>query len=159
MVSYTIREMQQSEYALLLSFLYEAIYVPPGMAPPPREIVEQPELQVYVQGFGSQQYDVALAAELGGRVVGAAWARIMRDYGHVDDETPSLAMALYPDYRGQGIGTALLRGLLEQLKAIGFHRVSLSVQQENTAALHLYRQAGFETLSKQGSELLMLCYL
>lgn len=38
----TVREMQQSEYALLLSFLYEAIYVPPQNMPPLlREIAEQ----------------------------------------------------------------------------------------------------------------------
>jgi hypothetical protein len=31
----------------------------------------------------------------------------MRDYGHVDDETPSFAISLVPKYRGKGIGTRL----------------------------------------------------
>lgn len=34
---------------------------------------------------------------------------IMVDYGHFDDETPSVAISLYKDYRGLGIGTHLMK--------------------------------------------------
>ena len=67
----------------------------------------------------------------------------MKDYGHIDDETPSLAIALYKEYRGMGIGTALLQELLAFLKCQGYSRVSLSVQKANQA-VNLYRRAGFE---------------
>lgn len=36
----------------------------------------------------------------------------MEDYGHIDVDTPSLAISLLPEYRGQGIGTKLLSNLL-----------------------------------------------
>ena len=86
----TVREMKTEEYPLLDDFLYEAIYIPEGGELPPRAVIEEPELQVYVEGFGSGEDDKAVAAEIDGKVVGAAWARIMNDYGHVDDETPCI---------------------------------------------------------------------
>lgn len=30
----------------------------------------------------------------------------MNDYGHIDDQTTSLAISLYPEYRNQGIGNS-----------------------------------------------------
>ena len=47
-MNYTIRELREDEYPLLNEFLYEAIFVPEGTEPPPRSIIDAPELQVYV---------------------------------------------------------------------------------------------------------------
>lgn len=47
-----IRAMRPEEYDLLREFFYQAIYLPEGVEPPPRSVVNLPELQVYVQGFG-----------------------------------------------------------------------------------------------------------
>lgn len=66
-------------------------------------------------------------------MVGAVWTRIMDDYGHVDDETPSFAISLYKEYRGQGIGSQLMVKMLELLKWRGYERTSLAVQKENYA--------------------------
>lgn len=33
----------------------------------------------------------------------------MDDYGHVEEGVPSFAMSLYKDYRGPGIGTAMMK--------------------------------------------------
>ncbi|MGO0807492.1 GNAT family N-acetyltransferase, partial [Clostridioides difficile] len=46
-----------------------------------------------------------------GNVVGAIWVRIMNDYGHIDNDTPSLAMSVFQKYRGQGIGTSATKAL------------------------------------------------
>mgnify|MGYP001856661598 FL=1 len=105
---YIIRNIRKSEIGLLKDFLYEAVFVPEGVESPPRDIVERPELRVYTDAFGTREGDNCLVAELGGRVVGSVWTRIMDDYGHVDDETPSCAVSLYKEYRGQGIGSQLM---------------------------------------------------
>ena len=44
-----IRAIKSNEYNLLADFLYEAIFIPEGVEAPPREIINAPELQVYVQ--------------------------------------------------------------------------------------------------------------
>ena len=46
------REIQPNEYGLLKDFLYEAIFIPEGVTPPDRSIIEQPELSLYYDGFG-----------------------------------------------------------------------------------------------------------
>ena len=119
-----IREMKAEEAGILKDFLYEAIFIPEGVEPPERSIVELPELRMYYEDFGSGRADVCMVAEDGGRVVGAAWTRIMNDYGHVDDETPSFAISLYREYRGRGAGTRLMKGMIGLLRTKGFRRAS-----------------------------------
>ena len=60
--------------------------------------------------------DHCIVADDNGKVVGAAWTRIMNDYGHVDDETPSFEISLFKEYRGHGIGTQLMEMMLDLLK-------------------------------------------
>ena len=108
----TLRETETSEIDLLKDFLYEAIFIPEGVASPSRDIIEQPELKIYYEDFGSGRADHCIVADDDGKVIGAVWTRIMNDYGHIDDETPSFAISLYKEYRGQGIGTQLMKNTL-----------------------------------------------
>lgn len=153
-----IREIKPSEYPLLEDFLYEAIFIPDGIELPPKSIVQEPELQVYVSRFGEEKDDRALVAEVDGKVIGAVWTRIMPDYGHIDDETPSLAISLYKAYRGLGIGTALLQAMLSLLKESGYVRTSLSVQKANDA-VKLYQKVGYKVVEEKDEEYIMVKYL
>ncbi len=78
----------------------------------------------------------------------------MNDYGHLDDETPSFAIALYPEYRGGGIGTELMRQMIAMLKDAGYKKASLSVQKENFA-VKMYLDTGFRIISENDEEYLM----
>lgn len=157
-MNYTIREIQKQEYPLLDDFLYEAIFISESVEPPPKTIITSPELQVYVERFGKSKDDWGLVAEVDGKIVGAVWVRIMNDYGHIDDETPSLAISLYKEYRGFGIGTAMMKKILALLKSHGYSRVSLSVQKANYAA-KLYLKVGFEIIKENEEEYIMVNYL
>ena len=127
-MEYIIRKIKQEETKVLDTFLYEAIFIPEGVEAPPREIINQPELRVYVDGFGSRAGDIAFVAESNGIVVGAVWVRIMDDYGHIDDETPSFAISLLKEYRNYGIGTELMKTMLHELRDCGYKQSSLAVQ-------------------------------
>ena len=153
-----IRKLMAEESALLKDFLYEAIFIPEGVEAPPRDIVERPELRIYYDDFGTGPADHCLVAEADGCVVGAVWTRIMHDYGHVDDETPSFAISLLPEYRGRGIGTRLMREMLSLLKEHGFRQASLAVQKANYAA-RMYKNVGFETIDENAEEYIMVCRL
>ena len=156
--AYAIREIRKDEVELLKDFLYEAIFIPEGVTPPPRSILDQPELRVYIDDFGSRKGDHCLVADCNGKVVGAVWTRIMDDYGHVDDDTPSLAISLYEEYRGKGIGTQIMAKMLGLLKKQGFKRVSLAVQKANYA-VKIYERIGFQTVDENEQEYIMVCEL
>ena len=155
---YIIRNMRKSEISLLKDFLYEAIFIPEGVEPPERDIVERPELRVYTDDFGSRKGDNCLVADFGGKVVGAVWTRIMDDYGHLDDETPSFAISLYKEYRGQGVGSQLMVKMLELLKRQGYEKASLAVQKANYA-VKMYKNVGFKTVDENDEEYIMVCEL
>lgn len=180
-MDFLIREMTAREYPLLEDFLYEAIFIPKGAEKPPREIIEQDELQVYIKDFGKRKDDHCLVAECdgktelaaaateqptrcrlpkaaGGRIIGACWVRIMDDYGHIDNETPSFAISLYEEFRGRGIGTELMRSMLELLSSKGCKRASLAVQKENYA-VKLYKNVGFHIIGENEQEYIMVCEL
>lgn len=154
-MDHVIRPAEPSEYKLLEDFLYEAIFIPEGAVPPERSIIHQPELQVYIENFGEKSGDRCLIAEVSGKIAGAVWTRIMNDYGHIDDETPSFAISLYKEYRGHGIGTELMKQMLSLLKDCGYRKASLSVQKRNYA-VKMYRRLGFAVLREDAEEYLMV---
>ena len=224
-----IRKLRADETDLLKDFLYEAIFIPEGVEPPARDIVERPELRLYYEEFGSGPADHCLVAEVIGResdargreaeaesresdirgheavagsreaaadsgetdsrgneansrgreaaageskvqvigreadardpkphVIGAVWTRLMNDYGHVDDDTPSFAISLYKEYRGRGIGTRLLKEMLALLKEEGHKQASLAVQKANYA-VRMYEKAGFKIIDENDEEYIMVC--
>lgn len=157
-MDYKIRKISEEEYRLLEIFLYEAIFVPEGMSAPPKSIINQPELQIYITDFGKKKDDIGLLAEVEKKAVGAVWVRIMNDYGHIDNDTPSIAISLYKDYRGLGIGTALIKEMLSILKDRGYKQASLAVQKANYA-VKMYKKTGFEVIDENEEEYIMLCRL
>ena len=153
-----IRKLRDDETELLKNFLYEAIYIPDGIQPPERSIIERPELSIYYEDFGNGPADNCLVAEVGGKLVGAVWTRIMNDYGHVDDETPSFAISLYKEYRGKGFGTEMMRRMLGLLKDQGYKKASLAVQKANYA-VRMYEKVGFKIIDENDEEFIMVCKL
>lgn len=154
-MEYKIRRLKEGEESLLEDFLYEAIFVPEGVAMPPKSIIKQPELQLYITDFGKEKDDIGLVAEVDKKAIGAAWVRIMHDYGHIDEHTPSFAISLFKEYRGFGIGTALMKEMLSILKKRGYKQASLAVQKTNYA-VKLYKKIGFEIVDENEEEYIML---
>ena len=152
------RQIRTDEIPLLDEFLYEAIFIPDGFSAPPKSIIENEDLQMYVRDFGNQRDDRCLVAECDGKIVGAVWTRVMNDYGHIADGIPSLAMSLYKEYRNKGIGTELLKRILQLLRKEGYKQVSLSVQKANYA-VRMYRKVGFKVHKETEEEYIMICDL
>ena len=150
-----IRKLKDGEQAFLEDFLYEAIFIPEGVEAPSREIIRLPELQVYITDFGKRPDDICFLAEVEGKVVGAVWVRVMEDYGHLEEGVPSFAISLYKEYRGQGIGTELMKRMLQELAQRGYEKASLAVQKANYA-VKMYQKVGFEIVGENEEEYLMM---
>ena len=154
-MNYSIRFINKNEYKILDDFLYEAIFIPEGVELPPREIINQPELQVYIDAFGKMEDDICFVAEVENKIAGAVWVRVMDDYGHIEDGVPSFAISLYKEYRGNGIGTALMKKMLIELKERGYSKASLAVQKANYA-VKMYKNVGFEIVDENEEEYILV---
>lgn len=79
-------------------------------------------------------------------------------YGFVSEEYPEAAIAVLPEYMGQGFGSALLRTLLDFGRQAGHPGVSLSVEVGNLRALKRCEKVGFENrgLGDGGGAYIML---
>lgn len=158
----TIREIRKNEIGKLKNMLYEAIYQPDELNPIPRSVVNLPEINAYIKDFGEQQHDYCFVADLNGEIIGAVWVRVIsgtiKGYGYIDDETPEFALSLFKEYRNKGIGTELMKRMIEYLQEKGYKQTSLSVQKENYA-VRLYKKLGFEIIAEDEEDYLMLLNL
>jgi ribosomal protein S18 acetylase RimI-like enzyme len=149
--------MRELDYECLPEFLYQAIYIPEGDEWPPREIINDPNIIIYIKDFGTQAGDLGVVAkcEVTGQIIGAAWTRIIPAYGHIDNETPELAISVLPPFRGYGIGAKLMNKLFDVLRKNGYKQTSLSVQ-KNNPAVRFYQRLGYtvsgERLDHAGHE-------
>lgn len=157
-MKYIIRKMHSYEYPLLDDFLYEAIFQRDENNLAPKSIIEKPELQVYIQNFGNKQDDYCLCAEFDGNVVGAVWVRNVKGFGSIDNITPEFTISIYKDYRGKGIGTELMKKMIEHLKDSGYLKTSLAVQKDNYA-VKMYLNVGFQIVDENEEEYIMIHYL
>ncbi|MCH8549950.1 MAG: GNAT family N-acetyltransferase [Balneolaceae bacterium] len=145
-----VRPLLQDDHNFLRIALYHAIHIPPGADAPPPEIVDHPELALYVDRWMQRPGDMGFKAEFKSEPIGAIWLRIWGDeeqgFGFLEQDTPELSMSVLPGYRGQGIGTLLLHRLLETAES-RFKAISLSVSISNPA-LRLYKRTGFIEVSE-----------
>ena len=153
-MNYNIREMKKEEYSLLEEFLYQAIFQSDENNLLPKEIIKNPMLQIYIKDFGTKKSDYCLCAEKDENIIGAVWVRCINGFGNVDKNTPELAISLYKEYRGKGIGTNLMKNMLNLLKNKEYQKVSLSVQKINYAA-EMYLKLGFKIVKENNEEYIM----
>ena len=150
--------MNIGEVGILKDMLYEAIFQPDETKLLPREVIEEPELSVFINNWG-QPDDFCLVAEVDDKIVGAVWTRILagdiKGFGNIDDKTPEFAISLHKECRNKGIGTALMKQMLQKLKARGYKQTSLAVQKENYA-VRMYKNVGFEIVAELEEEYLMV---
>ena len=157
-----IREISTEELTILDDMLYEAVYLPEGAKPYPKDIIKSPEIYVYIDGFGNQKDDYCLIADLNGQIIGAVWVRILADkikgFGNIDDQTPEFAISLLKEFRNRGIGTSLMQQMIEYLKKQKYIQASLSVQKVNYT-VKMYQKLGFEIISENKDDYLMVLKL
>lgn len=84
-----------------------------------------------------------LVADVDGAVVG--WASLNRFNARAAyDQVADFSVYVDREWRGKGVGRALLDQLIERARAIGFHKMVLAAMAFNTAGIALYTRAGFE---------------
>ncbi len=150
-MNYAIRPITADDEAFLWQMLYYAAHMHEEDGKTVVDAMQNPTLALYVTGWGRPGDLGFLAAEVPtGKALGAGWVRLFtgenKAYSPTDDDTPELAIALLPAYLNQGIGTALLRHLIDAAHP-HYPGLALSVRADNPA-LHLYQRCGFVVVNQ-----------
>ena len=151
------RTLRDEDQGFLWDMLRLAIFQPPGQTQITIDRLKAPPLAAYVQGW-MRPDDFGVLANLGDKPAGAAWARFFTEtnpgYGYISDDIPELSVAVLPEFRNQGLGSALVVRVIAQAKLLA-RALSLSVSKENRAQ-SLYRRLGFHVVERRGDSLVML---
>ncbi|MGZ4333407.1 MAG: N-acetyltransferase family protein [Gaiellaceae bacterium] len=99
-------------------------------------IATEPPVDIEARA-ASWTLDGDLVAVASGRIVGSIHVEASRHgYGEI-------GMAVARDWRGQGVGSALMAAAIDWGRDRRLHKLSLSVFAHNAAAIALYRKFGF----------------
>jgi ribosomal-protein-alanine N-acetyltransferase len=86
----------------------------------------------------NNQFAQYLVAEVDGKIIGYCGLWVIIDEAHITN------IALLPQYRGKGLGEALLRNVMQYALEHGAETVTLEVRVSNQIAQNLYRKLGFQ---------------
>lgn len=155
---YTTRLASLMDAIFLREMLYEAAAPVGRERPSMDQLLSNPQVTAFVDGWG-RTGDHGIVAESELAPVGAAWFRVFPDDdpdgGFVGGETPELLVALVPEHRGKGVGGLLLSALLEKAREEGKASIGLNVPRSNLPAVALFRSQGFEVRRERDGVLTM----
>lgn len=153
MSAFRIRPATGEDARVLGDMLAEAANWNPARVRPRVTVLEDPAIRHYVAGWRRPGDFGCVAEDARGVAVGACWARLFPadhpGYGFVAAGVPELTLGVYPQWRAQGAGRALLRELARTAAARGHARLSLSVERANFAQ-RLYVSEGYVTVASHG---------
>lgn len=130
----------------------------------PGETPLQSGIRRYARDGGPFTWRCCLVAESGGRAAAMLHAfpmeeavpdigedPVLRPYAELHDPGSLRVsdLAVFPEFRGRGIGTLLLAAAEERAWALGLARLSLTCFERNEGALRLYLRLGFREADRR----------
>ena len=91
--------------------------------------------------------EMLLGAFSGGELIGMAGLNAVGHLSRVRHRA-SVGVSLLHAHWGKGIGTAMMRALIDCAKAAGYEQLELEVVYNNTRAIALYERFGFEIIGR-----------
>lgn len=148
----TVREATPRDAAALLAHL-KALAAEPGINIPlaPDEITTTVDQEKsLLADIAESESAIMLVAEAGGALVGELSLKAIsprRAVRHV----ATLGMSVKQDWRGKGVGRALMTDVLAWAPTAGITRIELYVYARNAPAIALYERFGFVTEGRRRS--------
>jgi len=155
----SIRNLKDEELEFLMDMLYESMHIPLNK-PSKEKLLNLPHLKKYSDGWGRRGDRALIALNEANQPVGAVWYRLFdehnKGYGYIDHNTPELGIAVCKEARGKGVGTLLMRKIIQLAQDDGYKSISLSVDPDNRNAVHLYNKIGFRECGVSGTSIIMV---
>lgn len=154
-----IRNLEESEFDFLTDMLYESIHIPEDK-PNKEVLINSNHIKKYLEDWGRNGDTALIALNANNQAVGAVWYRLFTEnnkgYGYVDSNTPELGIAVTKEVREMGVGTLLMKKIIHQAISEGYKSISLSVDPENSSAVHIYKKLGFKDYGVSGTSITMV---
>ena len=148
-MDYVIRPLISQDEPILWEILYHGLSSPGKHEPVSREMVRRPEISRYVEGWGRIGDSGFVAHDKNGALLGAAW---LRQPTETSNASPELALAVKPEHRRHGIGSALLT----QLVRANPDQSSISISfVAGKPVLRLYERFGFKVVETRPDAVVM----
>lgn len=93
-----------------------------------------------------REEEIYLVAEVDGRVV--ANSELSRKTGGYGQHVGGIGIAIEKRFRDVGVGTEMMKALIEEARAIGLKVLTLTAFANNKRAIHVYKKLGFEETGK-----------
>lgn len=144
---YFLRSTEQKIASDMLRYAY-------GLDIVEKTVKDFPALEIYTRHYGLSSKDLGLYALKEHKIAGAAWIRILSEHSdadaYIDSDTPILNIAVKPEFRNIGIGSAMLQQLLLEASAL-YKQISVRVKKE-TSAVKFYENFGFVRVEDSDSK-------
>jgi RimJ/RimL family protein N-acetyltransferase len=145
MATFTIRRAQPSDAPQTRAHLMRLAQEPesgvlfgPDDVPPTLD-----EERKLIVDYANMPNSIYLVAEAEGLIIGSCTGRGGRRIA--SSGTIGVGISVHADWRGKGVGTALVRNLIGWAQRTGvIWRIELDVFTDNANAIHVYQKLGFE---------------
>jgi len=144
LMDHEIRALTRQDEPILWEILYYGLSSAPKDEQLSRDVVRRPEISRYVEGWGRPGDSGFVAHDKKNHaLLGAAWLRLPTEKS---DAPPELALAVKPEHRRHGIGTALLTQLVRANPDHSTISVSFVA---GKPLLRLYERFGFKVVEQR----------
>jgi ribosomal protein S18 acetylase RimI-like enzyme len=112
---------------------------------------------IYHEYYGLTPKDLGLYAMLNNQVVGAIWSRKFQPYhnakGFIDEHTPILHCCVHPDFRNQGVGSAMVEKFLEEASSL-YEALSITLTKDEKS-IKFFQKFGFTQVAQEENYVVM----
>jgi ribosomal protein S18 acetylase RimI-like enzyme len=136
--------LRSTEQKIVTDMLHYAYRLDEG----DKKVQDFPDLEIYHRFYGLSSKDLGLYALSEHKIAGAAWIRLLskddKAEGYIDEKTPILTIAVKPEFRSKGIGSAMLEQLFLEAGSL-YEKISVSVDEDS---INFFKKHGFEEVGR-----------
>lgn len=139
-----LRSAEISDAEALIDYLKVTTGETPYLIREPEEVTITLEQEKnFIESKINAERELMLVAAIDGKHVGNCSLMSIAPYKRYVHRC-EVAIALYQEYCGCGIGKALMQTVLEVAKELGYEQAELEVISDNKGAIEMYKKLGFE---------------
>ena len=140
-----LRNAEVSDATALIEYLKITTGETPYLIREPKEVtITLEQEKQFIESKLNDEKELMLVATINGKHIGNCSLMCIAPYRRYAHRC-EIAIALYQEYCGCGIGKIMMETVLNVAKSLGYEQAELEVISTNTSAIALYQKLGFET--------------